>query len=398
MNAILGFSRRLLDEPLTEKQHRKVGFVNDAAQELLGLIDGILDLSRIEAGKMELGTESFDFEILIRGAVEMAEALARDKGLAVDCLLNEDVPRNVRGDGGRLRQILNNLLSNAVKFTEEGGVSLRVMLESQSERAAQLRFEVTDSGIGIPANNHENIFEVFSQADGSATRRHGGTGLGLAICRKLVHLMGGTIGVESEVGQGSTFHFTVELEKQQAAPRSPAGLLANRPVSRERGPMNVKRPSSPPENSPQDPPTGGGPRILYAEDAKLNQLLVKELLKDIELDCDTVASGKEAVAAINANSYDLVLMDVEMPDMDGLEATRHIRLREQRTNKHIPIIGVTAHAMQGDRERCCKAGMDDYLPTPLTQAALLTAIGRYITLDEKQVNEHGKSFVSSISH
>jgi CheY-like chemotaxis protein len=252
-----------------------------------------------------------------------------------------------------VRQVLLNLVGNALKFTHEGGVSVRVTAGELGTERAHLRVAVVDTGIGIGEDARQRLFEPFSQADSSTTRRYGGTGLGLAICKRLVEAMGGSIGAESEPGQGSTFWFTIPLREAVAAP--PPG-----PVT-----------ASPEPAAPIAPL-----RVLVAEDNRVNQLVIVRLLEKVGHRVDVAANGQETLAALKLVSYDLVLMDCQMPEMDGFEATRAIRDAERATGGHIPIVALTANALEGDRERCLAAGMDDYLPKPITPRALTAALAR----------------------
>jgi CheY-like chemotaxis protein/anti-sigma regulatory factor (Ser/Thr protein kinase) len=261
------------------------------------------------------------------------------------------------GDSLRIRQILFNLLGNAIKFTGKGFVGMRVRLESQLEDSVVLQFSVADSGCGIPPEKLDLVFQPFTQADGSTTRKHGGTGLGLTICTRLVELMDGKIWVESEVGRGSTFHFTSRLHKQAL----PSALEA--PSSITAAPLTAGAAAS------SEPLS-----ILLAEDHPVNRKLAVLILERQGHQVTSAENGREALAALEQGSFDLALMDVQMPEMDGLEATQLIREREKGTGCHIPILAMTAHAMEGDREKCLAAGMDGYVSKPVRLTELLTAI------------------------
>jgi CheY-like chemotaxis protein len=262
------------------------------------------------------------------------------------------------GDPLRIRQILLNLVGNAIKFTDAGSVAVRLMEQSRTGSTISLRVEVTDTGIGIPAGKHQLVFDRFRQADGSMSRRHVGSGLGLTISAHLVGLMGGVIGLRSEEGQGSTFFFTVPLELASA------GVATHKSVSE----------SSPTQSANQPPVAAHGLRILLAEDNALNQKLAALLLKREGHNVTVVGDGNAAVRAVALGSFDVVLMDLQMPEMDGFEATAAIRTAERGTGRHLRIVALTAHAMKGDRDKCLEAGMDDYLTKPIDQGRLRNAL------------------------
>jgi CheY-like chemotaxis protein/HPt (histidine-containing phosphotransfer) domain-containing protein len=280
------------------------------------------------------------------------------------CTVAPDVPTFLRGDPGRLRQVLTNLVGNAVKFTERGEISVQASLVAQSESDVLIRFAVQDTGIGIPPEQQKKLFRKFTQADTSTTRRFGGTGLGLAIAKELVELMGGEIGVISVEGAGSEFWFTVRLDKsaQPEGPSEPAVATTNAPASLARVALRRR-----------------GARILLAEDNVVNKEVAVGILRKLGLKVDAVANGAEAVTALASFPYDLVLMDVQMPEMDGLEATRIIRAPHSAARDHeIPIIAMTANAMRGDRERCLEAGMNAYISKPVSVQALVEALNTWL--------------------
>ena len=297
---------------------------------------------------------------------------AHEKGLELVSMVDPKVPSWLRGDPGRLRQILVNLGGNAVKFTNAGKIVIRACLESEDERKVTIRFSVRDTGIGIPVNRQDILFSPFSQVDGSTTRKYGGTGLGLAISRQLAELMGGEIGVQSEDGNGSTFWFTAVLEKQLANPGSAeelSGIEGRRAIYGSMGgpifSQTVKRKL----------------RILIAEDNPVNQKVSQAMLRRMGLQADVVANGLEAVNALQTIPYDLVLMDCQMPEMDGFEATRGIRQEGSKAlNPGIPIIAMTALAMQGDREKCIQAGMNDFIAKPVQQRELAEMLASWLDL------------------
>ncbi|MEE9566254.1 MAG: response regulator, partial [Desulfobacteria bacterium] len=523
INAVIGMSGFLLDTQLTSEQRRYAKTVCTSADSLLMVINDILDYSKMEAGKLDFELLDFDLRIAMEDITDILALQTQEKGLELACLVHHDVPALVRSDPGRLRQILVNLAGNAIKFTEKGEVVIRVTLEKEDDTYATIRFSVSDTGIGIPKNQIDSLFDSFSQADTSMTRRYGGTGLGLAISRKLVELMGGKIGVESEEGKGSTFSFTAVLEKQPKGREVEVAVPAdiherrilvvddnqtNREILRrqlqswgchvgeassgqqaldklrqalaEEKPFGIaivdmqmpemdgealgraikEDPDLKPtilvmltsvgqrgdaarskelgfaaylakpvkgsqlyeclitlsarKTEPQQRPVltrhsiteeaKGRIRILLAEDNEINQEVGLHMLKKFGYRADVVANGEEAVNSLEMIPYDLVLMDVQMPEMDGLEATRVIRRRErtlasgsasdgstgkdkandkwQMTNDgsvaaHVPIIALTAHAMKEDRELCLKAGMDDYISKPINPQELLDKIERW---------------------
>jgi signal transduction histidine kinase/HPt (histidine-containing phosphotransfer) domain-containing protein/ActR/RegA family two-component response regulator len=351
INAVTGFTDlalRSADEPTRLDYLRQI---RSASRSLLTIINDILDMSRVEAGKLALSVQDFQLRPLVSGVRELLGPQAADKGVELAVSVDEEVPLVLRGDPVRLEQVLVNLVANALKFTEQGRVALQVALEAATPQEASLRFTVSDTGIGIGPEQRARLFEPFSQGDESITRRFGGTGLGLAICRQLVELMGGTIGVDSAPGQGSTFHFTVRLGRVSAA-----------------------RQDTQPETDPlmQFP----GARVLIVEDNALNQRLAKELLKQLGANVALAANGIEAVEAAGRERFDAILMDVQMPEMDGLEATR--RIRAQPGGRDVPILAMTAHALAGSREQCLAAGMNDFIGKPITVRGVIAVLSRFL--------------------
>jgi PAS domain S-box-containing protein len=502
MNGVIGMTGLLLDTELDDTQRQYAHIVQSCGEALLGLINDILDYSKIEAGKLELEQLDFDSRDLLEDFAAMMAVRAHEKGLEFLCAANPDVPSYLRGDPGRVRQILTNLTGNAVKFTERGEVAVRVEMVSKNEHDVVLRFSVRDTGIGIPANKINLLFEKFTQVDASTTRKYGGTGLGLAISKQIAEKMGGQIGVNSREGQGSEFWFTVRLDLQpnqthaRKIPDAIAGKrilivddnAANREILATRltawGAVIVQVPDGPsaldelrsaidtktpfdivitdmqmpdmdglmlgaairqddrikhtrlilmtslgqqnnspemadvgfaaciqkpirtselyarltaaiagnapskeakqgPNNASPGPKCRASARILLAEDNITNQKVALGVLKKLGFRADPVANGAEAVKALEDLPYDLVLMDIQMPEMDGIEAAKIIRdTRSAVRNHNIPIIAMTAHAMQGDREKCIQAGMNDYVSKPVSPKTLADKLDLWLPRDE----------------
>jgi signal transduction histidine kinase/ActR/RegA family two-component response regulator len=348
MNGIMGMTELALDGATNPEQRVYLRTVQGSAESLLAIINDILDFSKIEAGKLDL--ESIPFDPL--ECVEKVRALlgvrALQKGLELRCEVRPEVPPSVMGDPLRLGQVLLNLIGNAIKFTESGLVAVEVSVASAGEAGVVLEFAVRDSGIGIAADKQQTIFEAFSQADGSMSRRFGGTGLGLTISSRLVRLMGGGIRVQSRLGEGSCFRFSVPMQVAPA-PAAPPPEIAARPCS---APLQV----------------------LLAEDNLVNRQLVVRLLEKRGHHVDIAANGREACEAFHRQNYDVILMDVQMPEMTGIEATAAIRQAERCTGHHVPIIAMTAHAMKGDREQFLASGMDGYISKPILLKELTGAL------------------------
>jgi two-component system, sensor histidine kinase and response regulator len=498
MNGILGMTELLLETELTTEQRESAELVKSSTESLMRVINDILDYSKIEAGKFDLDPIEFDLRNLIEDTLKVLAIRAHQKGLELTCDIAAGVPKVIVGDPGRLRQVLTNLLGNAVKFTERGEIVVYARLAGQDASAQDIEFAVTDTGIGVPPEKQQLIFEPFSQADGSTTRRHGGTGLGLSISSRIVALMGGQISVESEAGKGSTFRFNGRFgkatkdsatngQRKQADLRGLqvlivddnatnrrvlAGLLrlwGAYPTAVESGPAalaeiekaaqagstfplllvdgmmpdmdgfalieqlrkdssaatstimmltsadrqsdsarcrqlglsgylvkpvkadelqiailaalggtalgnRAARPAEAPNAKPAAIERSGGLRILLAEDNPVNQRVALHLLAKEGNSALAVLNGREALEAMSKENFDLVLMDVQMPEMDGLEATRAIRAQEEGTDRHVLIVAMTAHAMKGDRERCLDSGMDDYVSKPVQKSELLRVL------------------------
>jgi CheY-like chemotaxis protein/nitrogen-specific signal transduction histidine kinase len=488
LNGIMGITELLLHTPLAPAQQRYLHLIKQSSDTLLAVITDVLDFSKIEAGKLELNHETVDIRAMVNDAVQSVLLRAHAKGLELVVDIPPDVPAQVRGDAFRLRQIIANLAGNAVKFTDRGEIVVEVQATKGAAAEATLTFRVQDTGIGISADKQDAIFEAFVQADGSSTRAHAGTGLGLSISSRLVRLMGGRLGVTSQLGQGSCFSFTVTLpllsgadedapgawrgrrvlvvddnrtnlavlrrllthwglqvttaasaneavaalHEENKDPQRPSLLLVDAGMPGTSGPellhtlqtsdwsepailmvtsadrqadvvadsrMGVVACLAKPVVEPElrqalhvafdtgvNPATGPhqGPvapaskprNILLAEDHEVNQILMRDILESQGHYVTIVDNGSQAVRAAAGIAFDVIVMDVQMPDMDGLEATRHIRDNESRTGRHCPIIALTAHALKGDQERCLAAGMDVYLSKPVDMRALCDSIDR----------------------
>jgi PAS domain S-box-containing protein len=350
MNGVIGMTGLLLETELTPEQREYAEIVRSSGESLLSLINDILDFSKIEARKLDLDVVDFDLQTTVEEALHLLRPMARQKALKLASSIEARVPTLLRGDSGRLRQILVNLGGNALKFTARGEVIVRVELDRREEGAAVIRFSVNDTGIGIPANRQADIFAPFTQVDGSTTRKYGGSGLGLAICKQLVELLGGQIGVESELGRGSQFSFTAKFEELTGGQLAD---IANAP------PTDVENDVA----GPREPEAPKRPwRILVAEDNVTNQKVALAILGKLGYRADVVANGEEALVSLRSVPYDLVLMDCQMPEMNGYEAAACIRDPEFGVrDPNVPIIALTAHAMKGDRERCLAAGMNDFV-------------------------------------
>jgi signal transduction histidine kinase/ActR/RegA family two-component response regulator len=355
MNGIIGMTELLLGTPLNEEQRDYLKTLRSSADLLLSILSDVLDIAKIEAGKMVLESVPTDLREVVEDTVKLFIPRARQKELALRAEVGEDLPPAVLADPMRLRQILANLVNNAIKFTEQGGVVVRAELLRREAERAWVRLSVEDAGIGIPPERLHAIFEAFTQADSSTTRRYGGTGLGLTICKRLAELMGGHIDVRSEVGKGSTFWVDLPLPVAHAA----------------------AKPAHDNTMSAEPLPIPAGLRILLVEDNEVNRKVAVRMLQKLGCEVDIATNGQEAIDKTAQHRYDIVFMDVYMPEMDGYEATRLIRQREAATGSHQVIIAMTANAMEGDRERCLQAGMDDYLAKPFREAELRQTIARW---------------------
>lgn len=353
LNGVLGLTDLVLATDLSPEQRENLVTVKDSGEVLLRLLSDILDFSRIEAGRLPLDVAAFSVHRCVASAVATVQSFAWKKSLPLYFSVAPEVPDVLLGDASRIRQILINLLGNAIKFTATGSVRVDVESAGTTGDTVEVHFQVTDTGIGIPPDKQALVFEAFRQADNSTTRRFGGSGLGLAICSRLVDLMGGRIWLESEVGRGSRFHFTCMLAPcHGAAPADRDAAVAVGLVGRAFS-------------------------ILVVEDNVVNQKVMLQLLKRLGHTPALAVNGVEAVARAGRARFDLILMDVHMPEMDGFEATRAIRRAEESTHAHVPIIAMTACAMKGDRERCLESGMDDYIGKPPVLAELVEKMERY---------------------
>jgi CheY-like chemotaxis protein/anti-sigma regulatory factor (Ser/Thr protein kinase) len=358
MNGVIGMTTLLLDTALTNEQRDFVKIIRNSGETLLTIINDILDVSKIEAGKFEIESRPFDLLRCVEEAMELFGTSAAEKRLQLQLHLDPQLPAAVDGDVTRLKQILVNLIGNAVKFTGEGRVAISVERRASSQPGKlDIRFTVADTGIGIPPEKIGRLFQSFSQVDTSTTRHFGGSGLGLFICKRLAELMGGAISVESEEGRGSKFHFNITPgivgdDRQASTAQSASPFDAS---IAERLPL----------------------RVLVADDNAVNRLVAKAMLKRLGYTADTVVNGLEVLKALDTGIYDIIFLDVAMPEMDGYEAARRIREKWAANESERPrLIALTGHAMTGDRELCLDAGMDDYLTKPLRVEDLTAALER----------------------
>ena len=354
MNGILGMLDIVLDDPLPDGHREHLEISKGCANTLLALLNDLLDLSKIEAGKMLLERIAFDVRLLSEDCSRALHAKAVEKNIQLRFFADPAVPTRIMGDPLRFRQILTNLLSNAVKFTDQGRVDVGLAMREDEAGRPWLSLTVHDTGLGIAPNQLNDIFEDFTQADGSISRKYGGTGLGLAITRRLVQMHGGTIHVQSRVGEGSTFLVELPVETAEPERNAPAAAIPAASVAAKTG----------------------GVRVLVVEDNLVNQKVIASILIRHGFRVELAGNGREALAAMNRAPADIVLMDVQMPEIDGLTTAR--LMRENPQWQHIPIIALTAHAMQGDRERCLQAGMNDYLSKPVAPLAVVECVRRHL--------------------
>lgn len=354
LNGVIGMTNLTLQTALTKEQQENLEIIKNCADSLLNVINNILDFSKIEAGKMEFHRTAFNLHRMIEKTISVHRMRAKEKRVDLNTYISNNIPDHFMGDEYRLQQVLHNLLGNALKFTEKGSIVLTVELLQTVETRMILKFSVVDTGIGIAAEEMQRLFKSFSQVDSSVTRKYGGTGLGLAISKQLVELMGGRIWVESAKGRGSLFSFTVELEsiladiKQEGLQHEAVDTIVISPL-----------------------------RILLVEDDPVNQDIILRMLRSQKHSVTTAGNGTEAVKTATGTTFDIILMDIQMPEMDGVEATKLIRLQERRSGRHTPIVALTACALPGDRERFLNAGMDEYLAKPFEMENLFNILERY---------------------
>jgi PAS domain S-box-containing protein len=379
MNGVIGMTELLLDSRLDADQRKLAETIRASGESLMGLLNDILDFSKIESGQLSLEEIDFDIRKVVEHSLDLMAGQARAKGITLAGAVDPGKMTAVRGDPGRLRQILTNLISNAIKFTNVGEVSVRGSVEAGTESDISVRFEIKDTGIGISPETQRRLFQPFVQADSSTSRKFGGTGLGLAICKRLAESMGGSIGVNSTLGEGSTFwvvlHFPRQTGEQIEQPAAARITDNNASESHEAPPLMES-------NGATELRTE---RILLAEDNSVNQEVALRNLRKLGYSADVVTNGFEVLHALESRCYDIILMDCHMPDLDGYEATREIRAREGQV-RHTWIIAMTANVMTGDREKCLAAGMDDYISKPLDRSELHAALARRADIPVKPLS------------
>ncbi|EDY82346.1 ATPase, histidine kinase-, DNA gyrase B-, and HSP90-like domain protein [Verrucomicrobiia bacterium DG1235] len=358
MNGVIGFASLLLETQMDDEQTDFVETIRNSGDSLLSIINDILDFSKIEAGREELELVSFNLQNTLQEVISITTPIASEKELKLDLEYSDALPEYVIGDPGKLRQVVLNLVSNAIKFTPDGGVTITATPNSNSDTHSMVRIAVSDTGIGISKEVQKRLFHPFTQADSSTRRKHGGTGLGLVISKRLSEMMGGDITIDSSPGEGSTFNFTAYLEASVQQEEQ----FFDHPLLTENTDGHRKQ------------------KILVAEDNVGNQKLILGMLKKIGLHADTANNGIEALNLFQKGGYDLILMDCQMPEMDGFETTAEIRKLEKKTGTHTPIIALTALSLQGARERCLEVGMDDYLSKPLEIKPLAATLSKWTHL------------------
>jgi signal transduction histidine kinase/CheY-like chemotaxis protein len=378
LNGVLGFAEQILATPLSPEQREHLLLVQRCGQDLLAILNDVLDVARLEAGHMRVEQIEFHLTPCLQRAVDSLRPAILAKGLALDVRVEPGTPEFLRGPALRVQQVLRNLVGNAAKFTARGSISVRAERVAETATEVELMIEVSDTGPGIPADQLGRLFQPFSQLDSGASRQHGGAGLGLVICKDLVTLMGGEVGVRSTPGAGSTFWFTARLEKRspletrEPEPALPSAVTAAAP--------HDERPTASPALASTAPERPRG-RVLVAEDNRINQRITTVVLAKAGWSCAIAENGIQAVEKALGEHFDLVLMDCQMPTMDGFEATRRIRAHEQTTGEHVPIVALTANALEGDREACLAAGMDAFIGKPFQAAHLVATVERWAAVD-----------------
>ncbi|MDJ0654457.1 MAG: ATP-binding protein [Xanthomonadales bacterium] len=369
MNGVVGMTELMMNSGLDDRQKHFARTIRESAQSLMGIINDVLDFAKIEAGCLELRSQDFDPRRWTEETASLLDGSARLKGLSIECQASSDLPALVNGDAGRLRQVLTNLIGNAIKFTERGRITVTV---GPGESEDQLRFSVADTGIGIPEDQMDRIFDSFAQADGSSTREYGGTGLGLSICQELLSAMGGSMQVDSTPGQGSTFRFSVRMRRV----------------------LSSTEPAVVTDEAAIEPLAIAGWHVLIAEDNPVNLEIVTEMVRILGCRTSVAENGRQAVEAVRQQAFDVVLMDMCMPDIDGVDATRMIRRHEEESGTpRTPIVALTANARSSDRRRCLDAGMDEYLSKPFSPEDLRSLLMKVIggPVDSKQFpDQHGQ--------
>ncbi len=361
MNAIIGMTDLALQTELDDKQRNYIEKAQRSANSLLRIVNDILDISKIEAGKLDMEVIDFNLVNVIKNVMNVVEAKAKETDIGLIVKIEKSVPRELKGDPLRLSQVLTNLIGNAVKFSKANDtVSLRIAVSKESADDVELSFSVIDEGIGLSPEQQSKLFQEFSQADASITRKYGGTGLGLMICRRIVDLMKGCISVESELGVGSTFRFTALMQKQRGGKTSTEAPGVDDSLTFEQALLRLQ-----------------GTRILLVEDNDINQELVSELLSSNGMEVQLANNGQEALELLSSQEFDGVLMDCQMPVLDGYGATEKIREREQFSS--LPVIAMTANAMKGDREKALACGMNDHIAKPIKPAVMFLTMARWIT-------------------
>ncbi|MBO9999626.1 MAG: response regulator [Cyanobacteria bacterium SID2] len=378
MNGVLGMTDLLLKTPLNAQQLEFTQALKTSGEHLLNLINDILDFSKLEADKLQLDRHPFVLQTCVEDVVNLFAVQAKRKGLAVGFEIDRDIPNELLGDSRRLRQVLINLVGNAIKFTDSGSISLSVTEAAPplARSTLVLQFSVRDTGIGISETDREFLFQAFSQVDATSTRKYGGTGLGLAICQQLVHKMGGRIWVESKLDRGSTFSFTAQFALDEATDNGERTATIDVP--------NVAPPAELAAGSktlmpvPSDVDVRGG-TVLVVEDTRINQKVVMNQLKLLGFQAECVSNGREALDRLAQKTFDIILMDCQMPVLDGYQATHELRQLEVDRDRHTTVVGLTAHAMPGDRQKCLEAGMDDYLAKPVTMEKLKSVLKHWMS-------------------